>query len=133
METETLPITIYFTLDEPGGTPTFSADPELEKVPWGTCATLVWSLQASGAAAKDATFCPKKGIYFVSSATYPAPWPNDQPTPVPEASGLQYQVEDPNVKYHKKDITYKYNVTVIADGKAHVWDPEDEDEGHGGV
>ena len=111
--------------------PKFTADPELEKIPYGTVATLMWVL-VPGPKAAGAVFAQDHGIYFVQSAAYPNPWPNQEPAPVPaQLRILQYFVEDPNVEPHKESITYKYNVTVTCDGKIYTWDPETENESGG--
>jgi hypothetical protein len=124
-------ITVALEGDPKAPTAVFSADPELEKVPWGTSPTLMWTLKASGAPASGARFAPQKGIFFTPSTTYPAHWPNAQPTPVAGSDGLQYSVVDANQALHKQDITYKYTVAVVVNGHVYAWDPEDENEGKG--
>lgn len=123
------PIVITFNLSD-RGTPLFSAHPELDQVPWGTAPTLVWTLKA-GPNASAARFHPEVGIRFVPSAKYPAVWPNAQPAPVPASAGIQYSALDPNTEKGAKTTIYKYNVTVVIDGKTYVYDPEEENEGEG--
>jgi len=123
------PIVVSFDLT-PAGRPMFAVYPTLDKVPWGTSPTLVWTLKA-GPNASAALFHPEIGIRFVPSRRYPAVWPNAQPAPVPTSAGLQYSAEDPNNKPGAETTIYKYNVTVMIDGKTYTWDPEEENEGEG--
>jgi hypothetical protein len=123
------PIVITFNLG-PTGRPMFSAHPELDQVPWGTTATLVWVLKP-GPNASAALFHPEVGIRFVPSVKYPAVWPYEQPAPVPGTKSMEYAAEDPNTQPGAKTTVYKYNVTVVVDGKTYTWDPEEENEGEG--
>lgn len=131
----TSPIIINFKLSSsPGGpaTAVFSADPELEKVAWGTTADLVWTLQPSGPEASMAQFHPQQGIVFAPSAKYPAVWPNAQPAAVPGSGNMQYSVLDPNYGTNQDPIIYKYNVTVVVGTDVYTWDPEEENDPKGG-
>jgi hypothetical protein len=125
-------IKIYFDLD-PTGAPIWSADPELDKIPWGTAALLLWQL-IPGSGAPGAAFPPKRGIYFESSAAYPETWPNPQPAPVPtplDVPTTQYEAKDPNFGKQSEPIRYKYMVTVVANDHTYDWDPEIENEDGG--
>lgn len=124
------PIVITFNLTD-RGVPMFSAHPELDQVPWGTSPTLVWTLEP-GPNASQALFHPAVGIRFVPSIKYPAKWPNAQPAPVPGTDGRQYSASDPNTDRDATTTIYKYNVTVVVDGKTYEWDPEEENEGKKG-
>lgn len=123
------PILIAFDLS-PTGRPMFSAKPELDKVPWGSAPTLMWTLK-TGASASAAVFHPEIGVRFVPSKKYPAVWPNAQPVPVPDSKGLKYEAQDPNTQPGATTTIYKYDVSVVVDGKTYTWDPEEENEGEG--
>lgn len=123
------PIVITFNLG-PAGRPMFSGHPKVDEVPWGTVATLTWVLKPSPSASA-AVFHPEVGIRFVPSRRYPAEWPFPQPEPVPGTNGLEYATIDANTKPGSDTTVYKYNVTVVVDGKTYTWDPEEENKGQG--
>jgi hypothetical protein len=120
-------ITISFNLN--AGTPQWSAVPAVDEIPWGTTTNIIWQL-VPGSGAPYAEFPATGGVVFQTSAAYPAPWPNAQPTAVP-APGQpirQYQALDPNYDSHSAPILYKYTVNVSANGQTYSWDPEVENQ-----
>jgi hypothetical protein len=120
-------VTISFNLVS--GAPQWSAAPMTDEIPWGTTTNILWQL-VPGTGAPWAEFPSAGGVVFTPNPTYPTPWPNAQPTavPAPGQPVRQYQALDPNYDSHSQPITYKYTVTVTANGQTYSWDPEVEND-----